>query len=65
MLMINNLQYISKWNTTHIIDMSIMFTGCSLLIILPYISKWNMTKVININIMFFGMFIFNNFARYI
>jgi len=48
-----NLDDISKWDTSNIINMNRMFMNCESLSF-PDISKWNLVNVINIEYMFYG-----------
>ena len=44
---------ISNWETIQINDMSYIFYGCKLLMLLPDISKWDISNVTNIKYIFY------------
>ena len=39
--LLSMLPDLADWNTSNVIDMSLMFSGCLPLLSLPYLSKWN------------------------
>ena len=45
---------VSKWDTSNVTNMILMFNCCSSLNSLPDISKWNTSKVTNMESMFNG-----------
>ena len=49
-----SLSDISKWNTSHVTNMSFMFYECESLSSLSDISKWNTSNVTDMSYMFSG-----------
>ena len=49
-LLLTKLEFISKWDTSHIIYMIKMFENCESLIPFPDISEWNLGNVISIQL---------------
>ena len=45
---------ISNWNISNVINMSGIFTGCTILKSLPDLSKWNTSQVTDISSIFYG-----------